>query len=317
MAKESLRAETALARVRRATWNWLPAFVEVADAGSVAAAATRLALTPAAVSRTLGLLEDALGEPVFNRVGRRLVLNPAGEALRAAVRGAIGQVETGLDQMTGEALGGPLRVASIGVLTEHFVVPVLIDIKRAHPELVPEHENLRTVEANAKLARGELDVAFYYEDVVADDVIVERLGHTPMSIYCGRGHPLFTRPRVVRADLLAHPFSVPMIGDTGRAMDGWPTELQRRIGMRITMLRSNLEVCRSGLLLTVLPDVTAAPGVAAGELRRLSCLDLPPIEVFVAQGAGGRRARAALVIERVRERLAAPVDATRRRPRRR
>lgn len=302
MAKETLR---------RATWNWLPAFVEVADGGSVAAAATRLALTPAAVSRTLGLLEDALGEPVFNRVGRRLVLNPAGMALRAAVRAAIGQVEAGFDQMTGDALGGPLRVASIGVLTEHFVIPALIDIKRAHPDIVPEHENLRTIEANVKLARGELDVAFYYEDVVADGVVVERLGATPMSVYCGRGHPLFAAPRVTRADVLAHPFSVPMVGDTGRAMDGWPTELQRAIGMRITMLRSNLEVCRSGLLLTVLPDITAAPGVAGGELRKLPSVALPEIEVFVAQAAGGRRARAALIIERVRARL------TRRRPRRR
>jgi DNA-binding transcriptional LysR family regulator len=317
MTKETLRADAAdaaaLARVRRATWNWLPAFVEVADAGSVAAAATRLALTPAAVSRTLGLLEDALGEPVFNRVGRRLVLNPAGEALRAAVRAAIGSVEGGLDHMTGDALGGPLRVGSIGVLTEHFVIPALIDIKRAHPELVPEHQNLRTLESNAKLPRGELDVAFYYEDVPADGVIVERLGATPMTIYCGRGHPLFARPRVTEADVLAHPFSVPMVGDIGRAMDGWPSQLQRRIGMRITMLRSNLDVGRSGLLLTVLPDVTAEPYVAAGELRRLACIELPPIEIFAAQAAGGRRERAALVIERVRERLHAP----RRRPRRR
>jgi DNA-binding transcriptional LysR family regulator len=302
MVKETLDA----ARTRRATWNWLPAFVEVADAGSVAAAAARLALTPAAVSRTLGLLEDALGEPVFNRVGRRLVLNPAGAALRAAVRSAIREVDGGFDALAGGALGGALRVGSIGVLTEHFVVPALIEIKRAHPELVPEHENLRTVEANARLQRGELDVAFYYEDVDADGVVVERLGDTPMAVYCGRGHPLFAKPRVSRADVLAYPYSVPMVGDTGRIMDGWPTELQRRIGMRITLLRSNLEVCRSGLLLTVLPDVTAAPAVAARELRRLGGVDLPPIEVFAAQAAGGRRDRAALVIEQVRDRLRTP-----------
>jgi DNA-binding transcriptional LysR family regulator len=317
MTKESLRSDpagsaAALARLRRTAWNWLPAFVEVADAGSVAGAATRLALTPAAVSRTLGLLEDALGEPVFNRVGRRLVLNPAGAALRDAVRAAIGEVEGGLERMSGDALGGPLRVSSIGVLTEHFVVPALIDAKRANPDLVPEHHNLRTVEANAKLARGELEVAFYYEGVPAEGVVVERLGETPMAIYCGKGHPLFRAPRVSRADVLGHPFSVPGQGDIGRTMDGWPAELSRQIGMRITMLRSNLEVCRSGILLTVLPDVTAAPGVADGELRRLACIPLPPIEIFAAQPAAGRRDRAAAVIDRVRDRLHASRKATRR-----
>lgn len=51
---------------------------------AVGIAARRLGLTPASVSRTLGLLEDALGEEWFNRVGRRLVINPAGVALHCA-----------------------------------------------------------------------------------------------------------------------------------------------------------------------------------------------------------------------------------------
>ena len=294
-----------LPRLRRDTWNWLPAFVEVAGAGSVVAAARRLSLTPAAVSRTLGLLEAAVGEPLFNRVGRRLVLNASGAALRDAVRAAIGEVDSGLGRVAGEELSGPFRVSSLGVLTEYFVVPALIEIKRAHPELVPEHQNLRAIEANDLLIRGELEVAFYYEAVAAEGLVIERLGDTPMSVYCGRGHPLFSRRRVARADVLAHPFSVPRMGDVGRALDGWPAELTRRVGMRITLLRSNLDVCRSGTLLAVLPDVAAERCAAAHELRRLPFDPLPAIEVFAARGTGGRRDRAALVIDRVRARLLA------------
>ena len=58
--------------------------------------ARRLGLTPAAVSRTLGLLEDALGAPVFNRVGKSLVLSAAGTALRDAVRDATRTIDLGL-----------------------------------------------------------------------------------------------------------------------------------------------------------------------------------------------------------------------------
>lgn len=293
-----------LPRLRRATWNWLPVFVEVADAGAVGAAARRLGLTPAAVSRTLRLLEDALGEELFNRVGRRLVINPAGVALRDAMRAALGQVEVGLGHIADRLLVGPLRVASLGVLTEHYVVPTLIDVRRAHPELVPEHQNLRPAEANYLLARRELDVAFHYETVIAERVIVEPLGRTSAGVYCGRGHPLFDRPRVRRDDVLAHAFSVPQVGDSGRMMDGWPPAVTRSIGMRITLLRSNLEICRSGVLLAVLPDVTALDGVRAGELRRLP-FALPAIEVFAAQGVEGGRDRAQLVIDGVKARLAA------------
>jgi DNA-binding transcriptional LysR family regulator len=297
-----------LDRLRRTTWNWLPAFLEIAETGSVARAAKRLALTPAAVSRTLRLLEDELGEPLFNRGGRTLALNTTGAALRDAVRAAQRAVDVGLSEALGSGFGGPLRVASVGVLTDHFVVPAVLDLLRAHPTLVPEHLNLRTVDANAMLSRGQLDVAFYYEDVTVQSVRVHRIGSTPASVYCGRAHPLFGRRRVGRADVLEHAFSVPQIGDTGRVMDGWPPEVPRRIGMRITVLRSNLHVALSGVLLTVLPDATAAPHVTRRELRRLPCVSVPPIEVFAARHESATERGAVIALIRdVEARLRVPI----------
>ncbi len=140
-----------LASLRKHVWNWLPAFVEIAEAGSVVAAARRLALTPAAVSRTLGLLEDALGYPLFDRVGKRLALNAAGVALRDAVRAATRAVDAGLAGDADDRLGGPLRVASLGVLTDHVVVPALIALRGAHPALVPEHVVLGPADALERL----------------------------------------------------------------------------------------------------------------------------------------------------------------------
>lgn len=291
-------------RLRRQTWNWLPAFLEVAETGSVVRASKNLGLTAAAVSRTVRLLEEELGEPLFNRVGRSLALNQNGVALREAVRSATTAVDAGLTETLGDPYVGPLRVASIGLLTEHYVVPALIELKQRHPGLQPEHQNVGTAEANALVARGRIDVAFYYEALTAEHVIVERLGETTASVYCGRAHPLFERKRLRREDVLEHPFSVPQIGDTGRVMDGWPADVPRVIGMRITMLRSNLQVCLSGSLITVLPDVTAAPHVQRRELRKLPAPPLPPIEIFAARHEAAReRGGARAVIDEVRARL--------------
>lgn len=293
-----------LERLRRNTWNWLPTFLEVAEVGSVVQASKRLGLTPAAVSRTLRLLEDELGEQLFNRVGRSLALNTHGAALRDAVREAQRAIDAGLWESLGDPFAGPLRVVSIGVLTDFFVVPCLTDMKRAHPELIPEHSNLGTVEANALLARGQIDVAFYYEEVTAQKVLVQKLGQIGASIYCGRGHPLFDAEGVTKMQLLEHPFSVPQIGDTGRVMDGWPPDIQRKIGMRITMLRSNVQVSLSGALLTVLPDVAAAEHLANGDLRKFSVVELPAIEVFAARHEGAaERGGVVSLIDAVRAKL--------------
>ena len=88
-------------------------------------------------------------------------------------------------------------------------------------------------------------------------------------------------------------------------MEGWPTDVRRTVGMRITMLRSNLEVCLSGLLLTVLPDVTAAPHVAARQLRRLPVVPSPRIEFYAARHArSAERGAAARLVDEVGRRIA-------------
>lgn len=56
-------------------------FVAVADAGTTAAAGAQLALSQSATSAALNELETQLPAPLFDRIGRRLVLNAHGRAL--------------------------------------------------------------------------------------------------------------------------------------------------------------------------------------------------------------------------------------------
>ncbi|WJY11331.1 LysR family transcriptional regulator [Pectobacteriaceae bacterium C80] len=57
-------------------------FVTMAEAGSMTAAATRLGLTPSAVSQTIRLLEEDFGVMLVNRARRPVVLTPYGIALK-------------------------------------------------------------------------------------------------------------------------------------------------------------------------------------------------------------------------------------------
>lgn len=291
-------------KLRREVWARLPVFLEVAETGSIKLAAARLHLTTAAVSRTLRLLQEELGEQLFNRVGRRIVLNAAGEALRQRVRHASRVVEDGITALSADPYAGRLAVASLGVLTEHYVIPALIELRSEHPALRVEHRNIGTAEANAALLRGEIQLAFYYQALSVSDLQVHRIGTLGASIYCGVGHPLFRARKITAERVLEHSFSIPQIGDNGQAQDGWPQDIERKVGMKISLLRSNLAVALSGQLLTVLPDVTAAAHVASRELRRLNVIALEPIEVFAAHAQALSEAGAAL-LDRVVTRVAA------------
>jgi DNA-binding transcriptional LysR family regulator len=284
-------------------WPWLPVFRAVAETEHLPTAARRLHLTTPALSRTVRLLEEALGQPVFDRVGRRIVLNQAGRLLLDATRHAMIRVQDALAALDADPTRGPLRVSALGVLTHDVVLDALLDLKARYPDLDPHLLNLRTRDANEALLAGELELAFYYEPVTVEGLDVAHLGDLGASVYCGRSHPLFGVDAPLPI-LQAHAFSVPAVGDTGRVMDGWPVHLSRRIGLRITLLTSNLQVALSGRFLTVLPDITAAPHLKAGDLWRFRADVIPPIPVFVARrGSAGREGPARELVEVVRGRL--------------
>ncbi len=287
-------------------WNWLPVFRAVAETEHLPSAAERLHVTPAAISRTLGLIEDRLGQSLFNRTGKRLVLNGNGRTLLGAVTEAMSSVERGLHALDEDPFLGPVQVSAVGVLTNHYVLPALLELRSEHPALQPELTIMGTREAAAALVRGSLDVAFIYESMTLEGIEVERVGESPSSVYCGRSHPLFDESEPDLEQVLGYPFSVPQVGDTGQVVDGWPSDLSRQIGMRITLLTSNLEVCRSGEFLTVLPDISAKPHVESGELRRFGFDVVPAAELFAAQAhTDDAEHRARGVIDAVKQRAEA------------
>ena len=64
--------------MRHLNYSHLHYFWVVAREGSIAKAAQTLHLTPQTISSQLKLLDEAVGQPLFNRVGRRLVLSDMG-----------------------------------------------------------------------------------------------------------------------------------------------------------------------------------------------------------------------------------------------
>jgi DNA-binding transcriptional LysR family regulator len=275
----------------------------VAESGSVVRASRELGLTPAAVSRTVRLLEQQIGQTLFSRVGRSLQLNAAGTRLRESVRSAVNQVDLGFESLAADPISGLLRVASHGTLTESVVLPSLLELKSEHPTLVPEQLAMVPSEARELLARGQIDVAFHDEMPGADELHTERVGAITFSVYCGPSHPLFTARAPGRGVVEQYAFCVPYQVDRGKLIDGWPNEWPRLVGMRVSLLTAAVRVGMSGALLVALPDGAVADQVQRGELRRLP-VELPSRDVFAAtHDAAARRHSVAELIRRVRRRM--------------
>ncbi|MDI9250622.1 LysR family transcriptional regulator, partial [Stenotrophomonas sp. RS-48] len=123
----------------RLTLRQLQVFVAIADHGSTSAAGQAIALSQSASSAALQELEAHFGTPLFDRVGRRLVLNGHGRALlepaRALLVNAV-DLERQLAAGGDPAQGAPLRlVLAASTTIGNYLLPARIaDLLRQAPQ---------------------------------------------------------------------------------------------------------------------------------------------------------------------------------------
>lgn len=107
--------------------HYLAAFRAAAQTENLRAAAESLHLTHSAVSQQIRALEAQVGFELFTRQGRRLALNPAGQALQRAVAKVFAELQAGLlaaAQAHGSA-AQTLRVTALPSFAQRWLLPRL------------------------------------------------------------------------------------------------------------------------------------------------------------------------------------------------
>src|SRR3954454_10200718 len=139
--------------------NALRAFEAAARRGGFAKAAGELAVTPAAVSQQVRLLEAELGVELFRRLPRGLELTPAGRSALPELGEAFARLARAVEDMRGERLAGPLAVSVLPSLAHRWLLPRLPALAAAHPEIdLTVHAEARAVD----LAREAVDLGIRY-----------------------------------------------------------------------------------------------------------------------------------------------------------
>lgn len=134
--------------------------VQVADQGSLAAAARALDLEPPAVTKRLAALESRLGLRLFHRTTRRLALTEEGEIFVARGRellAGLSGLEAALQERLGEARG-LIRMASSFGFGRQWVAPALAEFQARHPLVEVQ---LHLSEHLPDLAAGGFDAAVW------------------------------------------------------------------------------------------------------------------------------------------------------------
>jgi len=185
---------TLLQRLQRITPQQLRAFEATARLGSVTKAAAALHVSQPTVSVQLREIATALGEPLFETVGRQLRLTQSGELLQQTVADLTGcwqQLESRLAEVHG-LVRGRLRSAAV-TTAEYFVPDLLGPFAAAHPgvdiELAVENRD-RVV---SRLSRSQDDLAVMM--LPPQDLPLESVPFldNPLVVIVAATHPLAGR----------------------------------------------------------------------------------------------------------------------------
>src|SRR5689334_14124994 len=135
----------------------LRSLIAVDAHGTVAAAAQAAGYTPSAVSQQIKRLEKDLGVVLLEKAGRGVVLTGEGRTLVQHGHVILRQVEAATAGIGGEQgePAGPFRIVAFSTAVRGLVAPLLADLARTSPALVPELHERDPAEAVDMVGAGQ------------------------------------------------------------------------------------------------------------------------------------------------------------------
>jgi LysR family glycine cleavage system transcriptional activator len=252
--------------------NTLTAFRAVAEVQNLRAAAESLHLTHSAVSQQIRGLEEQLGFALFDRRGRRVVLNPAGHALLRSVQGALALLDDGV-QAAAAAAGSEsqrLRVTVLPSFANRWLLPRIGRWRERHPELPLEIDaSIRAID----LQREGFHAAVRQGKGPWAGLESERMFEQPPVIVVGS-------PSAARRLLGAQPEALarePLLGDNDLWKE-WFAAAGLRTNVSTVAVFNDaglmLQAAEQNLGLALSRELLAADALCDGRLIRLSPISL-------------------------------------------
>ncbi len=276
----------------------LKGFVETAREKSFTRAAEKLFLTQPAVSLQVKALEDELGEDLFERRGKQILLTEAGRLLFTRAEAILEMAERIRQDMAalGELRTGRLSIGTSDTNCAYVLPPAVKAFRRAYPGIEIRLTDRMSPEVVRLVLEGSVDFG---------------LATLPVTEHRVRTRPFFIREDVAicsPGDLLATPETVDLhtLGDRpmlmlerGSTSRGLIDRMFAEAGLRphVAMELGSIEVIKRfveiGLGIAIVPEVAVRDEVRSRRLTALRVTGLPVRQVGMVRREGGHLSRAA------------------------
>jgi LysR family transcriptional regulator, low CO2-responsive transcriptional regulator len=265
--------------LKNATLRQLKVFEAVARNLSFSRAAEELHLTQPAVSTQISKLEEHAGVPLFEQLGKKIHLTPAGVEMLHSSRVIISQfaeVEQAMTQFKGVA-GGKLNVAVISA-GDYFLPRLLVEFAGRHAGVTLNLRVFNREELLQQMADNLTDLAVMVRPPINADTVNEPFAPHPYIVVAAPTHPLARKRRIPVSRLAREPFIVREQGsDTWRSMqDAFGSHMAAlNIAMEIKSTETIKQAVIAGMGVSFLSAHTVSRELHAGLLTTLEVSGFP------------------------------------------
>jgi DNA-binding transcriptional LysR family regulator len=252
----------------------LRAFIAIAEAGTFTAGAERVHVTQAAISMQIRLLEEEVGNRLFVRAPRRVILTEAGEKLLVRARAIMREHAAALSEMAelSGAERGRIRIGSSSAMVSADPLPqILKELRAAHPRVETSVTSGTSQALVEQILKGEIEIAFVSLPVEAHGVETIRLSHDELIAIANPRHPLAAKSTIDAQTLASEPLILgERGGNTRRLIDDFFARAGARphVTMELSRLAAIKRMVEEGMGVGIVPSGSAREEVAEGRLAR-------------------------------------------------
>jgi LysR family transcriptional regulator, low CO2-responsive transcriptional regulator len=252
--------------------NGLKVFTAVAELNSFTRAAEKTYLTQSAVSHQIGRLEKSLGVSLFDRLGRRVQLTRAGEALLVHTRRVLNLLDEAVlaVKQASRPDVGSLRVGASATACQFIIPETLREFRECYPGYALSIQPGDSPQVVEDLQEGKIDLGILIKPERASKLVFHPLFRDELGLVMSRVHPLAGRKRVAIEDLAKEKWVL-----YSRASATWQLveqhfarhQVHLREPIELGSIEAIKELVKLGLGMTVLSQWVCQREVEEGSLQ--------------------------------------------------
>lgn len=166
--------------------NQLHYFQVVAKYQHMTRAAEELHISQSSLSKTIAMLENEVGTRLFDRIGRRIVLNSVGKQFLERIDRGLMEIDDAVREAAAEDHG----VVSFATSNPPICAAYLYDFICEHPNIHLQHYPMPYKRIREALEQGQIDFAISYDSLTSDTVAWDVLGWEEVLLLVSEKHPL-------------------------------------------------------------------------------------------------------------------------------